>query len=442
MKISNIRLGFATNSSSSHSVIILPRGIKLTDDLIYESDSYGWENFTLSSTHEKVKYFVSQLKTAISAFFDDELIVDTVLRELFGIDTCKTRPVDHQSAWAFPKTFDGRLHSQFVSDFFAFVKRDDVVILGGNDNSDGHPDKGMGKELLTPDYGCIARKDGDWWTLFNRAHGAKMRISFLPALEPYRKSTVPENVEVNITNRCGKGCAFCYQSSTPRGRMASYKNLISIANLLQRLEVFEVTLGGGEPLLYKDGDKTILDVMKLFRNRGIVPNTTTASPHLLPPAQELAGVVGNIGVTIRCVTDLAAVLSTCRIAQIPLGTITRDEFRMITTNLAKGYSSILLLGYKNTGRGKSYTPIPYDWWLEEIGKLSYGSRISVDTVLAAEYKDAILKLCPDILFSTEEGKFSCYIDAVEMRMGPSSFCDKSLLVSFDQSTFLQEYSRF
>lgn len=29
MKISNVRLGFATNSSSSHSIVVLPRGVSV-----------------------------------------------------------------------------------------------------------------------------------------------------------------------------------------------------------------------------------------------------------------------------------------------------------------------------------------------------------------------------------------------------------------------------
>ena len=52
MNISNIRLGFATNSSSTHSIIILPGQV---DDMVWEGE-FGWQNFTLASSGAKMLY--------------------------------------------------------------------------------------------------------------------------------------------------------------------------------------------------------------------------------------------------------------------------------------------------------------------------------------------------------------------------------------------------
>ena len=46
MKIHNIRMGYATNSSSSHSIIVMAHP---PADEAPEDDEFGWSNFTLSS---------------------------------------------------------------------------------------------------------------------------------------------------------------------------------------------------------------------------------------------------------------------------------------------------------------------------------------------------------------------------------------------------------
>jgi len=52
MRIHNVRLGLATNSSSSHS-IILGRGLS---DVTPECgpEAYGWDNFVLASKEAKM----------------------------------------------------------------------------------------------------------------------------------------------------------------------------------------------------------------------------------------------------------------------------------------------------------------------------------------------------------------------------------------------------
>lgn len=111
MKIANIRLGFATNSSSSHSVVILPNQ---RDDRVHDDNYYGWENFVLASKEEKMKYLDAQIACHYS-------------------DNCK---IDHQSVWSFPA--DIRARVAYIKCLKALLERDDVVILGGNDNGEEH----------------------------------------------------------------------------------------------------------------------------------------------------------------------------------------------------------------------------------------------------------------------------------------------------------------
>ena len=66
MKIHNVRLGFANNSSSTHSVIFF-KGKKIPQDRILgDQGEYGCENFMLSSQKEKARYFGTMIMTQLS----------------------------------------------------------------------------------------------------------------------------------------------------------------------------------------------------------------------------------------------------------------------------------------------------------------------------------------------------------------------------------------
>jgi hypothetical protein len=43
MKIHNVRMGFATNSSSTHSIIFMPNKFGIVDELADED--FGWQYF-------------------------------------------------------------------------------------------------------------------------------------------------------------------------------------------------------------------------------------------------------------------------------------------------------------------------------------------------------------------------------------------------------------
>lgn len=88
-KIIYFRQSFATNSSSSHSVLFFKDDISsLINDNVSQVSSddgtFGWEDFILKSKEEKIKYLHSQI--AESWRYDQKLP-----------EYYKNRYVDHQS---------------------------------------------------------------------------------------------------------------------------------------------------------------------------------------------------------------------------------------------------------------------------------------------------------------------------------------------------------
>ena len=146
-----------------------------------------------------------------------------------------TLTIDHQSRPLIPYDYDGNINEQFFKEYFDYLQQDNLVILGGNDNDDKpHPlsdnksaDLPLHKEQDNSSW--IARKDQkfDYWVLYNKVNGTKIRFRFGPG-DPPAKAWAPELVDMKITDFCNMGCQFCYQSSTPNGKHGDYEYISSI----------------------------------------------------------------------------------------------------------------------------------------------------------------------------------------------------------------------
>jgi len=229
MNIAKVRLGLATNSSSSHSLIFLDG---ISDDHMATDRDFGWGFFTAASEESKGDYLSLTLFNNLRDIFNDK-VARLVVKEVTGLDIESTTAyIDHQSVLALPTNWKGDyFDEEFFADFKKYMLREDLVILGGNDNSDeSHPltDQGQAFRLpLETDFhndDVIARKDGIWWVIFNRKTGGKVKFSFEDTKEEYTKSSSPELVDLKITNWCDKGCEFCLVPETmiltPDGEVA------------------------------------------------------------------------------------------------------------------------------------------------------------------------------------------------------------------------------
>lgn len=451
MRIHNVRLGLATNSSSSHSLIFFKGA---TDEGVGDGN-FGWDFFTAASPEAKSRYLAAVLYGRMCEISSRD-VAETVARAWCTSAFDPEDSVDHQSNYDLPFDWSGKaVDRAFFDDLRAYYLREDVVILGGNDNTDErHPLSGnpSAKIPLSTDgssIGLVARKEGSCWTLFNRESGAKIRLSF-DGSPPPKRALVPELVDIKITDFCPFDCAFCYQDSTRRGAHAEKKHLEILAYCLTGMRVFEVAIGGGEPTMHPN----FLSVLQSFRRGGTVPNFTTKSlawlrdASLWVPVLEACGAFAYSPSRVEDIEGLGALLKVNGISrqrasvQLVMGTMDRYSFGIMLRAAVKQELRVTLLGYKTTGRGADVKIEPYDWWLEEIMKLHKEDkycRIGIDTALAAQYEAKILDAgIPSWCFHTQEGKHSMYIDAVAQRMGPSSYVESLKMRPLDLGSYIIE----
>jgi len=496
LKLHSIRMGFATNSSSSHSII---RSKTQIEEILPTDDYYGWEEFLLSSPIEKMQYVLLLIQGNImdrsysnreyleiqqnnSKQRTIQLINESYISEeqksfalevfnimqLFDKSEAKTssgsgltidvpkRAIDHESHIYFPYNFskDGE-NINFITDILKLAFDDHVYIVGGNDNSDPTltlPDDSKQYDMLFPmrfrsQYRAKYHSDYNFYTLIDDETGTKIRCSFdidnkvLP-----EKGSTPDLVDLKITDYCNFGCAFCYQASTVRGNHAPFDKLKLYIDALKQLEVLEVAIGGGEPTSHPE----FKSILSYIYSNHIIPNFTTKSVAWLED-KELLDLINHIvgGIAFSCsnkdeLMKYKMVIETSSLDidkvtfQHVIGSVDEDttlEFvKKFLDVSGKEYfykAPITFLGYKNTGRGKMYKSHKVDF--SKIMDLIYNHEsssnmrmkdrfFSIDTALANDNMPALKdRDISPLSYETKEGKFSMYIDAVDDKLGRSSY---------------------
>lgn len=438
-KIHQIRLGLATNSSSSHSLILLPHGAQDHGT----QGNFGWDFFTSGSRESKLLYAAITLRSAMLNTSNQE-ISRTVAEAWTGVklaDDYFENYIDHQSLWALPLSWDARgVDQEFFEDLKAFLLREDLVILGGNDNDDNkHPlDKGSSFQLPLPRdehfLPMVCRKTDGYWVLFNRDTGTKIRMSFdCPEEFDPIKARTPELIDVKITDFCPYNCPMCYQDSTSAGKHADFNFLLSLARACAEMKVFEVALGGGEPTLHPK----FFDILSAFRRYGVVPNFTTRNlTWLHDPVQrpKVLKTIGAFAYSVETPKDIAKIATIKAAYEIPnekincqyiMGSQPKWDFEALLRTAANSHVRLTLLGYKQDGRGSAFKPHDYSGWCQTLKSLiekGIFPRIGIDTALAAESKKDLDDLeVPTWCYEVVEGKFSMYVDAVTQKTARSSY---------------------
>lgn len=468
MKIHNIRLDHACNSSSLHSIIFLDSRLKSVVESTEDSDvgDFGWQLFTAASKEVKAQYALEQIKHNLTRWgisSENAMAVARAFAGYFGpigedktlIGEDKVVGIDHQSNYQMPTNFDRDFLSEpFMKDFFDTLIKDTTLILGGNDNDgETHHLATMGRRISFPldqdiyeRSDVVARKDlkGNYYSLYNTKTGSKVRMSFDDLQEAPSKASAPELVDMKITDYCPFGCAFCYQDSTLEGKHADISKIVSLIHELSSLQVFEIAIGGGEPTMHPN----FYEILEACVTHHITPNFTTKSLKWLSDKKLVALVnksVGKIAFSVDSPEDVYEVGKAVRSARLDetkirfqhvIGTSDVDTFQRLLLAVKDKYQSdwnkkngepfvaanITLLGYKVVGRGGAFQQAaPFDW-ISEVKKAGICS-IGIDTELVrvSESRMKEEKINP-ILYTKEEGKFSCYIDAVSNKIAPSSYC--------------------
>jgi len=265
-------------------------------------------------------------------------------------------------------------------------------------------------------------------TVFDENTGMSVRGEFADGSDPIY-ADIPELVDCKITNYCERGCTYCYMESSRYGKHCDMGDYVDLLAQLTELGVFQIALGGGEPTSHP----YFVNILRLTRKAGIVPNYSTngmrLTTRILDASREFCGAVAVSWHDWIPAEDAMGKL-------VDAGVKTNVHFILSEQNVHDAYSllhfldepglkpnAIIFLRFKPVGRGVGgsgeFSDGSLDLFWEEVQK-PHPYKIGFDACMIplvakhTTFDPIFFDLC-------DGGRFSCFIDAVEMQMKKCSF---------------------
>lgn len=279
----------------------------------------------------------------------------------------------------------------------------------------------------------LARHIGNYHFLADAESGVTFRwgktLGENPTFAP-----VPELADISISNRCSKGCSFCYKDSTPDGKVMSVEEYCQVLDSMNSPEygnVFQVAIGGGEPLEHPNFLKIVDETAK----RGIVMNFTTNGRLLNAEiCTAIKGKVGALAISASSISDLKRIRPAIDCAErLKVNVhfiLSRESIEEATdiakgvyNDLLKGINAIVFLTYKPVGRGTTDLVLKdgegMKAFIEAVKAPKTTCKIGFDACFVPmlmrgkAVRNEMVDVC-------EGGFFSVYIDE-NMNVSPCSF---------------------
>ncbi len=474
IRLTHIRHGFTTNSSSTHSILEVEHGQRLPEPRNTEwGANHAEDDFVASDRPSRINYLhamaADAARDAGHGFDESEIhrlylqLAAVIPGTPLGNDEMRDLNLDSLCGYAIPR----KIHSRDMDvDFFKYVVRlllsENIVIFGGPWGDEQPWEKqleGNYISLLSSMHTVSRRISENEWTLLNLHDGTKYGILFS---DEGRQIATPittralEMVDVSISNACSRQCPFCYRASTPDGLSADMDDLTALVAGLKGMDAMEMVIGGGEPTEHPD----FYRFLKNTAFGDLCVSFTTRDLNFIRSLAKLNGVeesevidvirnkIKAVGLSVRTAEEveeaecnLAALLQfetnySATNPQIVFHVIPGSGYQKVLDAIVERKHSLLLLGMKFTGRNLGADQQAYADALKSILKderlensIGYSfhrgrARLGVDTKFIADAQS----IDPDWLsrfmrksWSDKEGERSAFIDLVEGTMVPCSF---------------------
>lgn len=250
----------------------------------------------------------------------------------------------------------------------------------------------------------------------------------------------PELVDISISNYCENNCNYCYRQSSEHGQIMSFEDYKFVLEQLSNKKygtVFQVALGGGEPLLHPDFNR----IIELTREYGIVPNYTTSGKYFnqenIKATREFCGAVAISwdpyrDVTLEELSKMGELLKTNSIRS-NIHFVVSDSTIDAATDILNGkmdkilkdFNAVIFLTYKPVGRAKNTEVIKSAVKLKKFLKMVDNPVTKLKIGFDACFVPVLIKnsqIDVDFVDSCECGFFSLYIDE-KLNVTPCSFCN-------------------
>ena len=256
----------------------------------------------------------------------------------------------------------------------------------------------------------------------------------------------PESLDVKITNYCDLGCKYCHENSTIKGEHADLEKLKAV--LISLPAGVELAIGGGNPLDHP----SLIEFLIWCQERGLICNITVNQRHLKKHLATLETLIEEkliYGLGISIVNnhyreiEYLKTLTNNIVYHLIAGVNNVSELDSLNSI---GNCKVLILGYKNFGRGVDYYSKEVDknieLWQKQLPLYLGKFSISFDNLALEQLnvQSMISRNIWDSFYMGDDFSFTMYVDAVKQEYGPTS---KSLdRVSFNEMSLFEYFINY
>ncbi|WP_297425422.1 radical SAM protein [Clostridium sp.] len=246
----------------------------------------------------------------------------------------------------------------------------------------------------------------------------------------------PELADISISNHCTKGCEFCYKDSSDNGEFMSLEEYEYVLSSLQNEQwgnVFQVALGGGEPLEHPN----FIEILDITLSKGIVANFTTNGIHISKEiASKIKDKVGAVAVSVSKAKEInkdKIKILTDEGIKTNIHFVLDNESIADAIDILKGkydeslsnVNGVIFLTYKPRGRAGLDKCLKMDDKLDKFISLIDKNNANIRIGFDACFVPLLMKYTEidvDYIDSCECGFFSVYIDE-NLNVKPCSFAN-------------------
>ena len=272
-------------------------------------------------------------------------------------------------------------------------------------------------------------------------------------------SKFPDSIDLKITDKCSIGCPYCHESSSTLGESFNVNKTIKLLNSLPKVGI-ELAIGGGDVL-----DRSLTDNLKKLilwcsQNNFLCRFTVNIKSLLRRKSEEekkYKGPKESVYFSITDDSDLSdlfinnvrafgisiekydksfdCVIRSCRemcnsfvVFHVIVGIIPPEDI----VSMINDGRSVLILGYKYFGRGKTYSPkysieetgriIKREFLKQRLNILMTSGIVGFDNLAIEQLgiKDCLTSKEWNKLYMGDEFTHSMYVDAVNEEFAPTS----------------------
>ena len=249
----------------------------------------------------------------------------------------------------------------------------------------------------------------------------------------------PESIDLNIGNKCDGGCQFCYINASPNGVNAELLD----NKFLKTIHPFtEVAINGNSV-----DHPQLIEFLRKMKERQVICNITVNQIHFEREQTKLAylvehDLVKGIGISLRKPTpEFISLVKKYSNAVIHVinGILSASDIEAMRDQGLK----LLILGYKDLGRGKGYKreneleiemkqrylydvldTLPNHFKVVSFDNLAI-EQLNVKRILSQEEWEQF--------YMGDEGTSSMFVDLVTGKFGVSSLCEEDEMLPIMES---------